>query len=150
MSANRSLRRWVSVLGTTAVFGLVIGLLWLNRDVPNVSADDKEKKAPAGKPGARSWPLFGGTVQRNLVNLTEKNIPTDWSVKAGAEKNIKWSVPLGSKAYGGPIVSGGKIYIGTNNNRPRNKEVHGDKGIVMCFNEATGELLWQSIHDKLP
>jgi len=118
---------------------------------PVVAADAK---------ASHDWPLFGGTIQRNMVNLVEKNVPTDWDVKTG--KNIKWVAELGSKAYGGPIIVGGKIFIGTNNDRPRNprdtvpdpddpeKKVGVDKGIIMCFNEADGKFLWQAVHDKLP
>ena len=40
-------------------------------------------------------------------------------LKPGAEKNVKWSQALGTKAYGGPIISGGKIFVGTNNWQPR-------------------------------
>jgi outer membrane protein assembly factor BamB len=151
MKSNRRLRVWVSALGTMAVFGLVVGLVALRGPGgPTVEAKDEDKEAPPAKKGARQWPLWGGTIQRNLVNLDERNIPIDWSTKKGAEKNIKWSVALGSKAYGGPIIAGGKIFVGTNNNVPRNKAVRGDKGILMCFNQATGEFLWQAIHDKLP
>ena len=72
-------------------------------------------------------------------------MPLTWTLKAdGTGKNIKWSQPLGSKAYGGPIISGGKIFVGTNNNTPREPEITGDKGILMCFKESTGEFLWQS------
>ena len=100
--------------------------------------------------GKNDWPLFGGTVQRNLVNLVETNLPLTWAVDAGKEKNLVWSVPLGSKAYGGPIVAGGRIYIGTNNDFPRDPKVTGDKGILLCLDQKTGELVWQSVHDKLP
>src|ERR1700675_2749777 len=92
--------------------------------------------ADAPKTPSRDWPMFGGDLSRNLVDLVEKGVPTAWSVKKGAEKNIKWSADLGSKAYGGPIVAGGKIFVGTNNNRPANKDVRGDKGVLMCLNEA--------------
>ncbi len=83
------------------------------------------------------------------MNLVERNIPADWSVKPGAEKNIKWSVPLGSKASGGPIVYRGKIYVGTNNQKPRNPNIKGDKSVMMCFRESDGKFLWQAVHDKL-
>ena len=75
---------------------------------------------------------------------------------------MKWKEPLGSRAYGGPIVAGGKVFVGTNNENPRNKRDRGkptddnpegppiDKGIVMCFDEKTGKFLWQMVHDKLP
>src|SRR5262249_2022857 len=26
----------------------------------------------------------------------------------------------------------------------------GDKGVLMCFDEASGKFLWQAVHDKLP
>lgn len=93
------------------------------------------------------WPMWGGTLERNMVNPTEKNMPVEWDVSAG--KNVKWAADLGSQAYGNPVVSGGKILVGTNNANPRNQEIQGDKGVVMCFRESDGELLWQAVHDKL-
>jgi outer membrane protein assembly factor BamB len=113
-------------------------------------------KADAPKSETRDWPMFGGDLSRNFVNLVEKGVPTTWSVKKGAEKNVKWSADLGSKAYGGPIVAGGKVFVGANNNRPRNKrdaEADGapiDRSVLMCFDEKTGEFLWQYVSDKLP
>src|SRR5262249_33762223 len=41
-------------------------------------------------------------------------------------------------------------FSGTNNGKPRNPEVKGDKGILMCFRESDGKFLWQAVHDKLP
>jgi outer membrane protein assembly factor BamB len=64
--------------------------------------------------------------------------------------NIKWVVKPGSNAYGGPVIAGGKVFIGTNNENPRNPKIKGDKGVVMCFDEKTGQFLWQAVHDKLP
>lgn len=93
------------------------------------------------------WPMWGGALDRNMVS-GETNIPATWDIKKGT--NIKWSAPLGSQTYGNPVVAGGKIFIGTNNNgefRPHSK---GDKGIILAFNEKDGKLLWQATHDKLP
>src|SRR6059036_1449142 len=47
------------------------------------------------------WPMFGGTVERNMVNTVDKNISTDWAVEAGKQKNIKWQAALGSRCLGG-------------------------------------------------
>jgi outer membrane protein assembly factor BamB len=47
------------------------------------------------------------------------------------------------------VVAGGKIYVGTNNARPRNPKITGDKGILMCFRASDGKFLWQAVHDKL-
>ncbi len=102
----------------------------------------------AAKDAGQDWPLFGGTPQRNMVNLTAKNIPTDWSVEEGKHKNVKWSAELGNKAYGGPVVAGGRVYVGTNNATPRDPKVKGgNKAVLMCFNETDGKFLWQNVHE---
>ena len=53
------------------------------------------------------WPLFGGTPSRNMVNLIDKNVPTEWSVEEGKEKNIKWkasSAPSPMAAQSSPAA----------------------------------------------
>jgi outer membrane protein assembly factor BamB len=93
---------------------------------------------------------FGANLQRNQVNTVDKNVPTEWSIEPGKQKNIKWVAALGTISYGGPVVAGGKVYVGTNNQKPRDPAVKGDKGILMCFNAADGKFLWQDVRDKLP
>jgi outer membrane protein assembly factor BamB len=123
-------------------FYLVGTLLGLGGVVWTQLAGAEEKSAPLA--------LFGGTVSRNLVNLTDKNIPDDFVVRPkGKEKHVKWVAALGSKAYGGPVIAGGRIYVGTNNDKPRDPKVTGDRGVLMCFNEADGKFLWQITHEKL-
>jgi outer membrane protein assembly factor BamB len=106
-------------------------------------------KTPAPKSNGRSWPMWGGSPGRNLANTVEKGIPDTFSVAKGKQKNVKWVADLGMHSYGGPVVAGGKIFVGTNNKKPRDPAVKGDKGILMCFREADGEFLWQAVHDKL-
>src|SRR5439155_3847619 len=60
------------------------------------------------------------------------------------------SAALGGHAYGGPVIAGGRIFVGTNNEEPRDRKVRGDKGVLMCFREKDGKFLWQIVHDKLP
>jgi outer membrane protein assembly factor BamB len=135
----------LAVRVVSCLLGLALFAGWVVRPA---SGPKGAHAAPA--PRSASVALFGGSPGRNLVNPTARNIPTDWSIKPGAEKNIKWSVLLGSRAaFGGPTVAAGKVYIGTNNARPRNKGIVGDKGILMCFREADGSFLWQAVHDKL-
>src|SRR5205807_3514577 len=95
------------------------------------------------------WPMFGGAACRNFANTAEKNIADVWSVKKNREQNVKWKVRLGGNAFGGPVVAAGRIFIGTNNDAPRDPNVVGDKGILMCLREADGAFLWQIVHDKL-
>lgn len=95
---------------------------------------------------SQDWPMWGGTAQRNVTSAM-KNLPETWDVKSG--KNIKWKVQIGSTSYGNPVVADGKIFLGTNNENPRNPEIQGDKGVLMCFRESDGTFLWQAVTDKL-
>lgn len=99
----------------------------------------------ASDPGP-DWPMWGGTPDRNMVS-TMKGLPTSWDVKT--KKNVKWVAELGSQTYGNPVVAGGIVFVGTNNEAPRDPNVKGDKGILMAFRESDGEFLWQAVHDKL-
>ncbi|MBI2807050.1 MAG: PQQ-binding-like beta-propeller repeat protein [Planctomycetes bacterium] len=92
-------------------------------------------------------PMFGGSPQRNMVNTIDKDTPVLWSVAEGKKKNIKWMAQLGGNtAYGGPVVAGGKIYIGTNQKGNNTFE----KALLLAFNEADGKLLWKIVHDFPP
>jgi outer membrane protein assembly factor BamB len=127
---------WLCTVGPLLAVALIVAL----QDTP---ADD-------AKPDPSSVAMFGGTPSRNLVNLIDKNILDDFAVRPkGKEKNVKWVAALGSKAYGGPVITGGRIFIGTNNGQPRDKSIKGDKGVMMCFRESDGKFLWQIVHDKL-
>jgi outer membrane protein assembly factor BamB len=145
MNSYPHLRRWLAALGTVLVFTGVLSVFSLSARSPH--ADDPAEKAKTDS--AHTWPLWGGSPSRNMVNTLETNVPTEWSIEKGAEKNLKWVVDLGSKAYGGPIVADGKVFVGTNNKKPRNPKITGDKGILMCFDANTGQFLWQAVHDKL-
>jgi outer membrane protein assembly factor BamB len=89
--------------------------------------------------------MWGGTPRRNMVS-SMTNLPVSWDVHTG--RNIKWKAELGSSSYGNPVVADGKVFVGTNNSNPRNPEVKGDKGVLMCFREADGTFLWQAVTDK--
>lgn len=136
-----------------------------------LTADEPAVKVKADAParadaGATEHTMFGGTPDRNMVNLKDKfgaaqllDVKEGDEVSKPADAKVKWVADLGSRAYGGPVVAGGKVLVGTNNERPRNKrdvrKVGGgeepiDKGILMCFEEATGKFLWQAVFDKLP
>ena len=93
--------------------------------------------------------MFGGTPSRNLFNPAARNIPDEWAVKEGERKNVKWTADLGNVSYGGPVVAGGRVFVGTNNEKPRDPKIKDDHGVVMCFEEATGKFLWQITHEKL-
>ncbi len=94
--------------------------------------------------------MWGGTIGRNLANLVEKGIASDFAVRPkGRERNVKWAVALGGKAWGGPVIADGKVFIGTNNEKPRDPGVKDDLGVLMCFAEADGKFLWQHAYERL-
>lgn len=106
--------------------------------------------APAPERSANDWPMLGGTPQRNMANPLAKGLPGTWDIEKPKGGNVKWSAPVGTITYGGPVVAGGKVFVGTNNDKPRDPAVKGDMGILMCFEAATGKFLWQAVHEKLP
>ena len=109
------------------------------------------------------WPQWGGTSARNMYspakNLPEKfateksgNIkfkPGTEEVQPGSVHALKWVAKLGSQSYGNVTVAGGKVFIGTNNEHPRDPRHLGDRSILMCLDEKTGDLLWQLAIPKL-
>jgi outer membrane protein assembly factor BamB len=106
---------------------------------------------------AADWPMWGGTPERNMVG-TATNLPTeivpgkldaDEQPDLTTAKNVLWAVKLGSQAYGNPVVAGGKVFVGTNNESPRDPKQIGDRGNLMVFDEKTGKFLWQLIIPKL-
>jgi outer membrane protein assembly factor BamB len=110
---------------------LAIGLLSAGDPVP-ARADD--------------WPMLGGRPDRNMVS-PEKNLPATW--KEADKKQLKWVAKLGTQTYGNPVVSEGRVFIGTNNGQPRNPAIQGDRGVLMCFSAPDGTFLWQAVHEKL-
>ena len=91
--------------------------------------------------------MFGQSLSRNMVS-NETGLSDTWDVLKGI--NIKWSAKLGSQSYAGPVVAGGKVFMGTNNEGLRNPNEKGDRGVMMAFDAATGKFLWQATHEKLP
>ncbi|NOY82125.1 MAG: PQQ-binding-like beta-propeller repeat protein [Kiritimatiellaeota bacterium] len=103
---------------------------------------------------AADWPLWGGTLGRNMVSK-DTGLPVDFRPgrHAGGAyvrgRAVKWTARLGALSYGTPVVAGGKVYIGTNNGRPRNSKYPGDRGVLMCFRERDGGFLWQLAVPKI-
>jgi len=96
--------------------------------------------------GGADWPMWGGTPERNMVSSRE-GLPFSWDITTG--RNVKWVADLGSQTYGNPVVSGGVVVVGTNNELLRDPKQGGDRGVVMAFRESDGEFLWQVTHEKL-
>jgi outer membrane protein assembly factor BamB len=64
-------------------------------------------------------------------------------------KRLVWAAKTGSESLRAPTIAGGKVLIGTNNEVPRGKKYVGERGVLMCFDEISGEFLWQLVVPKL-
>src|SRR5882672_9880545 len=107
---------------------LILALLCSSLAVPPLHAND--------------WPQWGGQDPGRNMYSPEKNLPdrfaketvnAKFDFKAGTEeidpksaKNLKWVAKIGSQSYGNVTVAGGKVYIGTNNENPRDSQHQGD------------------------
>jgi len=113
------------------LFGIAITILVLGFSLPASAAD---------------WPQWGCTDNRNMVSA-ETGLPDSFEPdrSGGGSKNVRWMVKLGAHAYGNPTVADGRVFVGTNAQTlsadKRFKYTKG--GLVKCFEEATGKLLWQ-------
>ncbi|GIT38196.1 MAG: hypothetical protein Ct9H300mP7_1170 [Verrucomicrobiota bacterium] len=48
-----------------------------------------------------------------------------------------------------PTISNGRIFVGTNNDSMRDPKHPGDRSILLCLDEKSGEFLWQLVIPKL-
>lgn len=94
---------------------------------------------------AADQPQWGQAWSRNMVS-NERGLPDTFDPKTG--QNIKWVAKLGTETHSTPIIAKGRVYIGTNNQEPRDPKHQGDRGVVMCFDELTGQFLWQLVVPK--
>jgi outer membrane protein assembly factor BamB len=89
---------------------------------------------------------WGQAFTRNMVSA-ETGLVDSFDPATG--KNVKWVVSLGSQTWSTPVVAQGRVFIGTNNDAPRDPRHKGDRGVLLCLDEKDGHLLWQLIVPKL-
>ena len=99
---------------------------------------------------AADQPQWGQRDSRNMVS-DEKGLPDRFDpgtrnpktgeIDLAPGSHVKWVARLGNQSYGSPIVAGGRVLVGTNNEAPRDPHVQGDRGVLMCFDENSGGLL---------
>lgn len=94
------------------------------------------------------WPMGGRSGDRNPVS-PELPVPTDWQLGEMGKngRNILWSAEVGTSAAGGPIVSGGLVWVGTNN-KSLHEENRPDRAVLSCFRESDGKLLYRYLSTR--
>lgn len=108
---------------------------------------------------AEDWPRWGGNDPGRNMYSSATGLPDHFEpgkpkgageqIDLSTAKNVKWAAKLGSQAYGNVVVAGGKVFIGTNNEYPRDPQHQGDRSILLCLSEQTGDFLWQLVVPKL-
>lgn len=79
---------------------------------------------------AADWPMWRGPGHDGLA---VGDAPTQWS----ARQNIAWSVDVPGKGHGSPIVVQDRVLLATADLEAQRQE-------LLCFDRATGKLLWRS------
>lgn len=111
--------------------------------------------AVAADDGGGDWPTWGRTADRNMespakgISLDIDPGKIDPEGKVTDAKGLKWYAALGSQAYGSPTIADGRVFVGTNNEKPRDPSIKGDHSVAMAFDEKTGKFLWQLAVPKL-
>ncbi len=104
----------------------------------------------AGGTMTGDWPMWGGTLDRNMVNAsTGVDLGFKPPLDGTEGKNLLWVKSLGSQTYGNPVVAGGKVFVGTNNGGHYRPKYKGDLGVLLAFS-TDGDFLWQLSRTKLP
>ena len=108
---------------------------------------------------AQDWPQWGGNDPGRNMYSAAKGLPDGFEpgkmkqgteeIDLGTTRNVKWVAKLGSQSYANPVVSGGKVFVGTNNESPRDKRHVGDRSVLYALDEKTGKFLWQLVVPKL-
>ncbi len=108
--------------------------------------------------GAGDWPQWGHDQTKNMT-CDETGLPDDFlagdfigssdEIDFSTTKNVRWIAKVGSQCYGNPTVADGRVYVGTNNDVPRDPRMQGDRCAVYCLDEKTGDFLWQFNAPKL-
>ena len=108
---------------------------------------------------AADWPRWGGPDPGRNMYSPARGLPDQFNpgkidpntdaIDTRDAKKLKWVAQLGSQAFGNVVVGNGKVLIGTNNEHPRDPQHQGDRSILLCFDEKSGEFLWQLVVPKL-
>jgi outer membrane protein assembly factor BamB len=114
---------------------------------------------PLESAAAADWPQWGGGPYRNLVSR-ESGLPASFhpgrkkrdrmGFDPATAKNVRWMVRLGSENYSCPVVAGGRVYIGTNDEDLDDDRFQSTRGgVLMCLDEKTGSLIWRLVVPRL-
>lgn len=108
---------------------------------------------------AAEWPTWGGDPGRNMASR-ETGVPDTFEpgrkrrdrlgFDPSTARNVRFIARLGSENYSSPVVAGGRVFIGTNDedlDDPRIEPTRG--GVLLCLAERTGQPVWRLVCPRL-
>ena len=107
--------------------------------------------------GRTDSPQWGIDQGRNRISH-ETDLPTTFEPGKkdqasdqieGTSPNVRWVAKIGSRTYTPPVVADGCVLIGTNNDALFDPTAEGDRGVMLCLDEATGNFRWQYTAEKI-
>lgn len=130
-----------------AVLFVVLGLKW----IPAVPSRPGEVEALLAGPGGsaaslpgpsaadyeKNWPRFRGPGGNGVSMHT--NVLLQWNVEAGT--GVLWKTPVPVAGFNSPVVWGDRVFLSGGDKQQRE---------VMCFDLASGKLLWQRAVTNVP
>jgi outer membrane protein assembly factor BamB len=123
---------------------------WGGGNTRNMVSDEKGLPTdfnPGKKYGPKAAPKEAGRLRPNAQDANKA--PGAEDIDMSTTKNCLWVAKLGSQTYGTPMIANGQVYVGTNNESPRDQKSIGDRGIMMVFDEYTGQFKWQMVSPKM-
>jgi outer membrane protein assembly factor BamB len=137
----------VAVTGVTvgvALFALGLGLTSNLAQQPGSASKSATSAATGGANDAaspeelsRNWPRFRGPNGSAVAVST--NVPTHWDVKTG--DGVAWSTSIPVKGFNSPIIWNERIFLSGGDAAKRE---------VLCFELASGKLLWRQAVTNAP
>ncbi len=113
-----------------------------------VSTSVQSADAPQwGEPGSRN----SVSAEKGLPAMFKpgKRNPQTGLIDLSTTQNVRWAAPIGDVIYGTPVIAEGRVLVGSNRSRFDTPQLQGDKGVLTCLDEKTGELCWELVVPKL-
>jgi outer membrane protein assembly factor BamB len=97
---------------------------------------------------AQDWPSRNGSRNHNAVVDVNKELVEFEIGSGGKSANIKWSVETGMSLDSEPAIANGLVWIGGSSYRRDELTRNEDAGVLFCFRESDGKLLYQHVSQR--
>jgi len=90
----------------------------------------------AAAPASSDWPAWRGPSADGQAAAGQK-VPLRWS----ETENVLWRAPIRGRGHSSPTVAGSLIFLAT-------ADIEKEEQLVVCYERATGKLLWETVIHK--